>query len=54
MAFKQAEHDLKTKDELHRRKNMINLEEQNEHFKENSNKIDLTKAQVIKFKQFYF
>merc|ERR1719427_70168 len=47
MAFKQAEHDLKTKDELRRRKNMINLEEQNEHFKENSNKIDLTKAHTL-------
>ena len=49
MAFKQAEHDLKLKDEVYRRKNMMNFEEQNEHFKENSNKIDLTEAQVNKF-----
>lgn len=48
MAFKQAEHDLKLKDEVHRRKNMMNYEDQNEHFKENSNKIDLTEAQVNK------
>jgi len=47
MAFKQAEHDLKLKDEVHRRKNMMNYEDQNEHFKENSNKIDLTEAQKL-------